>query len=162
MAEGEKRGRLGEGSVNPYYEGRKYPEPTVCPRCGLLYKNGRWQTGDLEEDELEVNRSHCPACRREIDRIPGGVIRLSGGYLVEHHDEILNIVRNQAASAAENRPLQRIMWIEEKEDATEIATTNGHLATRIGKAIVGACKGSLTIKRGREDQLTRVYWERED
>jgi len=162
MVEGEKRGRLGGGSANPYHEGRKYPEPTACPRCNLVYKNGRWQTGEVQEDGRGVNRSYCPACRREIDRIPGGVIRLSGGYLTEHSEEILNIVRNQAASAAENRPLQRIMWIEEGEETTEIATTSGHLATRIGKAIEGACKGSLTIKRGHEDQLTRVYWERED
>jgi len=162
MVEGEKRGRLGGGSANPYYEDRKYPEPTVCPRCSLVYRNGRWQTGKLDRDGREANRSHCPACRREIDRIPGGVIRLSGGYLAAHSEEILRIVRNQAASAAENRPLQRIMWIEEEEDTTEIATTSGHLAARIGRAIAAACKGTLSIKRGHEDQLTRVYWKRED
>jgi len=67
-----------------------------------------------------------------------------------------------AAAAAANRPLQRIMWIEDKGDAIEIATTDGHLATRIGKAIEAACKGTLSIKRGHEDQLTRVYWERKD
>jgi len=54
------------------------------------------------------------------------------------------------------------MWIEEEEDTTEIATTSGHLAARIGKAIAAACKGTLSIKRGHEDQLTRVYWKRED
>ena len=87
---------------------------------------------------------------------------MSGGYLAAHSEEILRIVRNQAASAAENRPLQRIMWIEEEEDTTEIATTSGHLAARIGRAIAAACKGTLSIKRGHEDQLTRVYWKRED
>jgi len=162
MVEGEKRGRLGGGSPDPYHEGRKYPEPTVCPRCNLVYRNGRWQVGDPKKDGGGVHRSHCPACRREIDRLPGGVIRLSGRYLREHADEILNIVHNQAAAAAEQRPLQRIMWIEEDEGTTEIATTSGHLAARIGKAIAGACKGTLRIKRARDDQLTRVYWEREE
>ena len=162
MVEGEKRGRLGGRSLNPYYEGRKYPEPTVCPRCDLVYRNGRWQVGEVQESGRGVNRSHCPACRREIDRIPGGIVLLSGSYISDRREEILNIVRNQAAAAAANRPLQRIMWIEDKGDAIEIATTDGHLATRIGKAIEAACKGTLSIKRGHEDQLTRVYWERKD
>lgn len=43
-----------------------------------------------------------------------------------------------------------------------MAVTNSHLALRIGKAVESACKGDLTIKRGGEDPLVRVYWERED
>ncbi len=59
-------------------------------------------------------------------------------------------------------PLQRIMWIEDGRGELEIAQTNSHLAMRIGKAIESARKGILVIKRGREDSLVRVYWERED
>lgn len=161
MREGEKRGTVGRESKNPYFEEQKYPEPTVCPRCGLVYHAGRWQAGE-EAPPRPVHNSHCPACRREIDLYPAGLVNLRGGYLKEHRQEILNIVRNQAASAAAARPLQRIMWIEEGKGNVEIATTNGHLATRIGKAIESACKGDLTIKRGGGDQLVRIYWERED
>ncbi|MGB2983887.1 MAG: BCAM0308 family protein [Candidatus Bipolaricaulia bacterium] len=161
MREGEKRGRIGGGSTDPYHEGRKYPEPTACPRCHLVYRNGRWQTAEAEDDEHRVNESHCPACRREIDLLPGGLLFLSGDYLSGHKKEILSIARNQAVSAASHRPLQRIMWIEEDGENTEIATTNGHLALRIGKAIESACKGSLDIKHAHGDQLVRVYWKRE-
>lgn len=162
MTEGEKRGRIGGKSSNPYHENRKYPEPTECPRCHLIYRNGRWQRGDKANGTHQVHSSHCPACRREIDQLPAGLLYLSGPYLDQHREEILNIASNQSQSAALHRPLQRIMWIEQGTDNTEIATTNSHLAMRIGKAIEGACKGNLTIKHAHEAQLVRVYWERSE
>ncbi len=162
MAEREKRGRIGGKSPNPYHEDKKYPEPTECPRCHLNYRNGRWQHNDEANKSHEAHSSHCPACRREIDRLPAGLLYLSGPYLDQHREEILNIVRNQSQSAAAHRPLQRVMWIEQGSDSTEIATTTNHLATRIGKAIEDACKGDLTIKHAHDAQLVRVYWERSD
>jgi hypothetical protein len=161
MPEGEKRGRIGGANTNPYYEDRKYTEPTVCPRCGLVYRNGRWQVSELPQGD-RPHENHCPACRREVDRFPGGLLHLKGKYLAEHHDEILNIIRNQQSAAAAQRPLQRILWIEESPDAVEVATTMGHLAQRIGKAVLSACKGHLAIKHAHEDQLLRVYWERDE
>jgi len=162
MTEGEKRGRIGGRSANPYHEDRKYPEPTVCPRCHLVYRNGRWQNGGAAKLDGSSHSSHCPACRREIDRLPAGLLFLSGDYLDRHRDEILRIAKNQASTAAAQRPLQRIMWIEQEHDATQLATTNSHLALRIGKAIENACKGSLTIKHADDTQLVRVYWQRDE
>ena len=163
MTEREKRGRIGGKSPNPYHEEKKYPEPTDCPRCHLVYRNGRWQLKKEDSAESEKSHSnHCPACKREIERLPAGLLYLSGAYLEKHREEILNIVSNQATSAAAQRPLQRIMWIEKGEDSTEIATTSSHLAQRIGKAIEDACKGTLTIKHADDAQLVRLYWERSE
>ncbi len=160
MTERKKRGRLGGKSANPYHEDKKYPEPTDCPRCHLTYRNGRWQLKHSEEEPQHSNTSHCPACRREIDRLPAGLLYLRGAYWEKNSEEILNIAKNQASAAAEHRPLQRIMWIDQTDDKTEIATTSSHLAQRIGKAIEEACKGSLTIKHADDAQLVRLYWER--
>ena len=162
MPEGEKRGRIGGKSTNPYHEDRKYPEPTICPTCKLIYRNGRWQEGEIGSDETATHSSHCPACRRAIDRLPAGLVVLQGTYLDKHHGEIINIAKNQATAAAAQRPLQRIMWIVEKDGAVEIATSNSHLATRIGKAIESACKGELTVKHAEAAQLVRLYWTRDE
>lgn len=160
MAEREKRGRIGGKSPNPYHEDKKYPEPTECPRCHLVYRNGRWQQQDEESRVPDAHSSHCPACKREMGKLPAGLLYLSGDYLDKHREEILNIINNQAQSAAAQRPLQRVMWIEQGSENTEVATTDSHLAQRIGKAIEAACKGTLTIKHAHDAQLVRVYWER--
>ena len=162
MPEREKRGRIGGKSPNPYHEDKKYPEPTQCPRCGLVYRNGRWQREEEPSDVHDGHSSQCPACRREVDGLPAGLLYLSGAYLDQHRDEILNIVANQSLAAAAQRPLQRIMWIKQQSEDTEIATTSSHLAQRIGKAIEDACKGTQTIKHAHDAQLIRVYWERSD
>jgi len=96
-----------------------------------------------------------------MDRLPAGLLELRGAYLASHRGEVLNIARNQPASVAATRPLQRILWIEERKSGLEIATTNPHLALRIGKAIRSACKGELVVKQADKDPLVRVYWERE-
>jgi len=159
MREGEKRGSVGRENVNPYYEEQKYPEPTVCPRCGLIYQDGRWQLPETTPD-ARPHESLCPACRREMDRNPAGLVYLTGGYFADHREEILNLARNQEQAARSTRPLQRIMWIEDRDDGVEIATTSSHLATRIAKAVESACKGSLTIKQAPQEPLVRCYWER--
>ena len=159
MREGERRGKVGRESANPYFEGHKYHEPTVCPRCDLVYHAGRWQRSDLRPRN-GLQESICPACRREVDRYPAGLLILRGSYLAAHREEIMNIVRNQTDLAGESRPLQRIMWVKDDRGEVEIATTNDHLALRIGKAIRSASKGELTVRRGTEDPLVRIYWER--
>lgn len=157
----EQRGNVGHESKNPYYEGRKYKEPTYCGNCGLVYTEGRWVDACLDED-IQANEELCPACRRERDRVPEGLVYLSGSYLEEHKSEILNISKNQEATAQSTRPLQRIMWVDHESNSVEIATTSEHLARRIGKAIHRAHQGSLDIKSGQDDRLVRLYWERDD
>jgi len=156
---GQKRGQVGWESDNPYYEGKKHPEPTVCERCGLLYRDGHWQWA--KEVPPGAARAICPACRREIDRYPGGYVFLQGGYWQNHWDEILNLVKNQEEEARRSRPLQRILWIEPKDGEVEIATTTPHLARRLGKAIQSAHKGELTIHQATGEPLVRLVWRRD-
>ena len=96
----ERRRGVGQESDNPYYEGRKHLESTVCERCGLVY---RGVTGS--------GRTIFPACRREIDRYPRGYLLTQGGYWQGRWEEILNLVKKQE-EARRTRPLHRILWIE--------------------------------------------------
>ena len=155
----EQRGNVGHESKNPYSVDKKFSEPTYCPNCELVYHEGRWVDDSLPKDD-NANEELCPACRRERDRVPEGLIYLQGSYLEDHKDEILNIAKNNEEKARTTRPLQRIMWVDEDGDSVEIATTSEHLARRIGKAINSAHKGELDIKSAKEDRLVRLYWER--
>jgi len=158
------RGQLGEDAKSPYYEKRKYPEPTICPNCQLIYHKGHWTANTVEGLNIEsrkTNKELCPACRRIADRHPGGVIYLSGSYLTHNGEEILNIARNQEKQARASRPLQRIMWAKKDGQKVEIATTNFHLARRIGQAIHNAHGGALDIKYSEGDRFVRVYWNRD-
>ncbi len=155
-----RREILAEDTGSPYYELRSYPEPTVCSGCGLVYHKGRWTHN--AEAPAQANRELCPACKRIQDRNPGGVVYLDGSYLQAHCDEIVNIAKNQEKIAREQRPLQRIMWMKPNGDGLEIATTNVHLARRIGEAIYQAHKGNLDIKYSEGDRFARVYWRRDD
>jgi len=151
-------------SDNPYYEKKKYPEPTVCPECGAVFKDGRWQWKEHLAEPLKgnVNESLCPACRRKRDRYPGGFVYLSGKFFKEHKEEILNRIKNVVDEVMSFRPLQRILWIEEKEDGTvEIATTSEHLARHIGEAVNKAFKGNFEVNYNDGEKLARVFWHRD-
>ncbi len=151
-------------SDNPYYEKRKYPEPTVCQECGAVFKDGRWQWPEQLPEPVpqDANRALCPACRRKRDRYPGGFVYLSGKFYQEHKEEILNRIKNTVDDVMGLRPLQRILWIEEKEDGvTEIATTSEHLARHIGEAVYKAFKGNFEVKYNEGEKLARVFWNRE-
>ncbi len=160
-----RRGQLGEDTKSPYYEKRKYPEPTICPNCQLVYRKGHWTTNTVESLKPKIlksiNKELCTACRRLADRLPGGVIYLSGRYFAENGEEIMNIARNQEKQVRASRPLQRIMWTKKDGQKVEIATTNFHLARRIGQAIHSAHGGTLDIKYSEGDRFVRVYWSRE-
>ena len=162
MAE-EKRGEVGHESKNPYYEGKKYQEPTICSSCRLVYSEGRW-TSETASKKLmnQANKALCPACKRKKDRNPEGVVYLSGDYFHQHRKEILQLAKNAEQRAQENRPLQQIMSYTEEENTVEITTTNEHLARRIGKAIASAHAGELDIKSGQNQRLVRIYWSREE
>lgn len=159
-----RQGNLGEDTKSAYYEKRKYPEPTVCSHCRLVYHKGRWNNSELEKLNGNAHQALCPACHRIEDREPGGLVYLSGGYLQDKQklSEILNVVKNQEKQARIQRPLLRVMWINRGEEEIEIATTNIHLAQRLGKAIHDAHSGKLEIKYTEGTRFARVYWNRDD
>lgn len=146
---------------NPYFEYRKYPEPTECKGCGLVFVEGRWAIKTINKGL--VNKEICPACKIIKDKIPFGVCKLEGNFLKDEKNvlEIKNIIKNVEKNVREKRPLQRIMEIEEIDNKIEITTTYDHLARRIGEAIYKAYKGELTLKYQEGERFARVFWKRD-
>jgi hypothetical protein len=128
-----RRDRLLRGkNHDPYRSNKKLPEPTVCPDCKAVYRQGRWQ---WLQDSQGVERSPCPACQRIRDRYPAGYLSLAGSFLEEHREEISQLARN-------------------------IETTEMQLARTIGNAVQRAYGGEIDYGYEKEASVLRVTWKR--
>ena len=141
---------LQEWQHDTYKSKHKLKEPTVCPGCGAIYRDGRWQWGAAPDD---AHPESCPACQRIQDRVPAGFLTLGGGFLHAHRDEILNTIRNLEAAEKERHPLKRIIAMESVADGMLITFTDPQLARGAGEALQHAYKGELDYAYQAEERI---------
>lgn len=158
-----KRGRhdrlLEQEIHDPYMTRAKHIEPTVCPECGVVYNNGRWQW--LPEIPSGANKELCPACQRIQDKVPAGYLTLKGEFFSQHQDEIMNLLHNKVDAEKSQHPMKRLMDAETQEDGSTLITfTDMHLPRGIGEAIERAYEGELEIQYTEQAGILRVYWQR--
>lgn len=104
----------------------------------------------------------CPSCARQREGVPSGYVHLSGAFLAAHREELERLLHNEAARAAEDNPLARIM--ERKADeggGWTVTTTTERLAQRLGHALEKAFDGEVRYDFSHENKLARVYWRRD-
>jgi NMD protein affecting ribosome stability and mRNA decay len=135
----------------------KLPEPTVCPQCGAVFHEGRWQ---WLPKPAGAHEEMCPACHRIHDEFPAGYVTVGGSFFKDHREELMHLARNEEARARAEHPLKRIMKIENLDDSIEITTTDIHLARGIGEALHHAYQGELEFRYNEQENLLRVVWER--
>lgn len=135
----------------------KLSEPTVCPTCGAVYADGRWSWAGAPSG---ARRSVCAACRRIGDRLPAGRVEIGGAFFTEHREEILRLVRNLEAEEKNERPLERVMAIEDAGERAVVTTTGIHVARRIGEALSRAYQGDFAFRYGDGENSIRVTWSR--
>ena len=145
---------------------RALSEPAVCEACGAVYANRRWTAADTGSDD---ERKHwrpaqmtvCPACTQQRTGEPRGFVFLDGAFFVAHHEEIEQLLRNEAERAAEDNPLARIMeWKRDDSHNLTVTTTTEHLAQRLGNALEKAYGGNTHYDFSHENKLARVNWQR--
>lgn len=158
-----ERGRqdrlIKENVHDPYVARSKPAEPTVCPDCGVVFADGRWQW--LSEAPADANRELCPACQRIRDKVPAGFLSLSGEFFAEHSGEIMNLLHNKVEEQKTQHPMKRLMDIEDQGgDSTVITFTDVHLPRGVGEAIERAYEGELDIQYTKEAGIVRVFWQR--
>jgi hypothetical protein len=153
-----RRDNMFEERVHDAYKAKhKLPEPTVCPQCGAVFHEGRWQWLQVSAD---AHQEPCPACHRIHDHFPAGFVTLQGEFFLAHREEIMELAHNVEKHERAEHPLKRIMTIEEKNGAALVTTTDIHLARGIGEAIHNAYKGDLEYHYNPEEYLLRVSWMR--
>jgi hypothetical protein len=143
-------------------------EPAVCKDCGAVYSNRRWtsaNSGSESERQEHWRPPHltvCPACAQLRSGEPRGFVHLDGGFFGMHHEEIEQLLRNEAERAAEDNPLARIMeWKRGDGHKLTVSTTTEHLAQRLGHALEKAFGGRALYDFSHENKLARVNWLRE-
>jgi hypothetical protein len=142
-------------------------EPAVCKTCGAIFADRRWTAP--AQAAASAGHPHwrpaaevvCPACKQIESHVVGGYLTISGKFVADHHDEIDNLMVNEADRAAEDNPLCRIMGRSETDGRLEIETTTEHLAQRLGHALEKAYDGEVTYDFSHENKLARVTWHRD-
>lgn len=149
--------RLVQEQVHDSYKIKgKLAEPTICPQCGAVYHEGRWQ---WLKAPPKAHQETCPACHRIHDDYPCGFVTLQGAFFDAHRDEIMNLIHNEEKRERAEHPLKRIMAIEAtKGGGTLVSTTDIHLARSIGEALHHAYQGELKFHYNPEENLLRVNW----
>jgi NMD protein affecting ribosome stability and mRNA decay len=149
---------------DPYLLKKGNSEMAVCKRCHAIYHNKRWYLDEeLYQKKAalkETEKILCPACHKIKDKFPGGVVTLTGAFLHEHKEEIMNLIRNEEERAKGFNPLERIMEVTKIKKGMEITTTNEKLAQRIAKSLERAYQGSVEYKWSSGTKLLRADWER--
>lgn len=141
---------------DPFRAETKPPQPVGCPRCGLVFRDGRWQKNAHRPAEGPL----CPACRRIQGRHPAGEVRLSGPFVAARRQAVLDTVRRVATREAAGHPLERVADIREEGDEILVTTTGTHVARAIGHALRGAWDGVLEIHDDDAELGIRVRWSR--
>lgn len=152
--------------TDPYIPLKSPSDVGACPRCHAIRRNKRWYPGGKDFAALTrkpgaVVVEACPACRKIADGFPSGVVLLQGGFLRDHREDILKLVRNEERRAMGINPLERIISVSERMGTMEITTTDEKLAQRIGRQVRKACGGTVAYKWSEDSKLLRVGWMRE-
>ncbi len=134
-------------------------EPAICSRCNAVYSTGRWTWKTTEQ---YTTKTTCPACRRISDNYPAGYIEIRGNFFSHHSTDILNLINNTERLEKAERPLERIISIEEFKERMLITTTGIHIARRIGDALSRSYQGKFNFQYADGEKSIRVFWEREE
>jgi hypothetical protein len=150
--------RIHDEAHDPFAAHEKPRDPTVCPRCGALFRRGRWMWGEAPAD---AHASPCPACRRIEEGYPAGVVVAEGAFVAAHLDEIRGLAANLEEREKAEHPLKRILAVHEEGGRLRIETTDHKLAEAIGGSLHAAYAGELVRSPAEPGDLVRLTWRRD-
>lgn len=160
----EEHGKRAAHSTDVYMPAEGREEAAVCTGCKAIFQGKRWFSEGYDGAKLPAGhlpgKVVCPACQRIKDGNPAGVITLSGDYLIQHKEVILNAVKNIESKARAKNPLARIMKISQEGNILTISTTHEKLAEKLGKDIYKSHSGKLGFQWSEDESFVRVNWTR--
>jgi hypothetical protein len=155
----KEKGQRTPRSMNAYEEKGGVEGAAYCP-CGNVFRSKRWYGAEGGAAPKGGQSLVCPACRRIADRNPAGIVSLRGDFLLDHLNEIDNLIRNTAQTTAMKNPLGRVIHIGKEKGGVVITTTDAKLAQKIGREVFKAHGGDLHFQWTAGDEFVRVNWSR--
>lgn len=132
-----------------------------CTRCGAQYYLKHWHSFNqslLQPQPIELRKTLCPGCFRVANNIWHGTVVLQGDLLVFHSQELMALVQRVSHECWLDNPTSRLYAVIAQNDRIQMKTTTEWLATRIGKALRKAYKGSLVVKGSPDRRTVDVIW----
>lgn len=154
------RGGLKPHLDDPYLSRKSHKEPTLCPRCGLVFRRRRWQRIEDFDPKTAKEKHKCPACRKEEDHYVMGIVYINGDFFKTRRTEIMNMLKNEEKKQIIHNPLDRIMTIREEKGGTCLETTSENLAVHLGRMLYHSYGGDIEYRFSDEQKLARVFWKR--
>ena len=99
--------------------------------------------------------------RAKKQKEAGGQIKLSGAFLNEHKDEVLNLIKNQSRLFEQNSPDHKVTDITKVDGGIVVTTSSHNLAAHLGKALSHAFKGKHKLNFSKDEQYVEVDWRRD-
>ena len=159
------RGKSMDPQKDPYLSKASPEDMSSCAKCGAVYHSKRWahreDAAPMTAPAVKKAAVLCPACQQIRDKFAQGFVTLQGGFVKDHKEEILNLIKNKETLASHTNPLERIMEITESGGSIEITTTSDKLAQMIGRVVAKAFSGEVEYKWSDDVKLTRVVWTRD-
>jgi hypothetical protein len=91
----------------------------------------------------------------------GGVLRLSGAFLVDHAEELINLIRHEGQLAEQKNPQHKVSKIEKLDGGIRAEISDHNLALHIGKKLVHSYKGEHQYKFRPGEKFVEVDWKRD-
>ena len=92
----------------------------------------------------------------------GGIIRISGKFLLDHEDDVINLVKHEGKLAEQRNPDHKVKKIEKVNGGINVELSTHNLALHIGKQLEHAYKGEHTFRFLKEEKYVEVIWRRDD
>jgi len=91
----------------------------------------------------------------------GGIIRLSGAFLLDHEEELVNLIKHEGGLAEQKDPRHKVNKIDKANGGIVVEISDHNLALHIGKALVHAYKGEHQYKFSKGEKFVEVDWKRD-
>ncbi len=118
-------------------------EPTMCERCGAVYRNKTWRAGERTRRTslVGVGWTLCPACQQVEDQEYFGRLRVTEPLAPERELEVRRRIWKVEGRARHTQPERRLVLIERTRRGLEILTTSQKLGHRIARELEKAFGG---------------------